>query len=697
MAKVSKVSPESFQRMLQPGSIAVFGGSQARHLIRQCDRLGFQGVIWPVHPNKEQLEGRKVYRSVSDLPGSPDACFIAVNCHQTIDIVSELAKRGAGGAVCFATGFTESGEKGRELARLLLEASGPMPLIGPNCYGLLNLVDGAALWPDQQGARRVDRGVAIISMSSNVAFNLTMQKRGLPIAYLLSLGNKLKFDLQDAIRIFAANDKVTAIGLYLESVSSPAAFEDAVRFARECGKPVVAIKTGRSEAARQLVLSHTASMAGPDELVNALFARSGVARVHSLEALVEALKVLHLLGPLEGGRIGIMSTSGGDLALVADAMEDLPLDLPELSASTIQTLEKLVHEQIKVANPFDFQMWDWNDPERLSSIFEVFMRDDFDAVLCVLDYPRDDRCDSSEWYGAEQGMIRAARRTGTPGIILSTFSDTISERTADRVIAGGVVPLTGTGAALNGLAAAVAIGASWKYLQHPPLLEHTGCGGGGQPVVLDESEALQLLAEYGVRCPRMEIVKDPAAAMAAARKIGYPVVVKALGIAHKTDSDAVRLKLDNADAVASAVEGMAGLAERFIVAEMIPNGVAELIVGVQVDEHFGPTLLVGFGGVLVEILKDCASLLLPTSRESVLGALFSLKSANLLQGHRGAPVADIEAVVDSIMAVSRFAEDHADRLLELDVNPLLVLPEGLGAVAVDALISLDGKTEGDNS
>jgi acyl-CoA synthetase (NDP forming) len=691
----TKAVSGSFQRIMQPGSIAVFGGSHAGHLIQQCDRLGFQGAIWPVHPEKTQIEGRRVYRAVDDLPGSPDACFIGVNRHKTIEIVRDLAEMGAGGAVCFASGFNESGEEGRELARQLLVASGDMPLIGPNCYGLLNFIDGAALWPDQQGARRVDRGVAIISMSSNVAFNLTMQRRGLPIAYMLCLGNKLKFDLQDAIRIFAENENVTAIGLYLESVSNPAAFEDAVRFARKLGKPVVAIKTGRSETARQLVLSHTASMAGPDELVNALFSRSGVARVYSLEALVEALKVLHLLGPLDGGRIGIMSTSGGDLALVADAMEGLPLDIPELSAETVRELRSRVHPQVRVANPFDFQMWDWNDPDRLSVMFEAFMRDDFDAVVCVLDYPRADRCDPSEWSGAEEGMVRASRASGTPGVVLSTFSDTISESIADRLIAAGVVPLTGTGAALEGLAAAVTIGAAWKYLEHPPLLQAMSRPKESIPVMLDEAEALSRLAEYGVRCPQMEIVTDPAAAMAAARRIGYPVVVKALGIAHKTESGAVRLNLENADAVATAVEQMAALAERFIIAEMIPNPVCELIVGVHLDQQFGPTLLVGFGGVLVEILNDYATLLLPASRESVLGALLSLKSANLLQGYRNAPVADMEAAVDSILAIARFAEDHADRLLELDVNPLLVLPEGLGAVAVDALVSFEETVEGD--
>jgi acetate---CoA ligase (ADP-forming) len=295
----AEVSGMSFERLLQPRSIAVFGGSAAEELIRQCDLMGYEGEIWPVHPKKSEVLGRKAYRSVEDLPSSPDAAYVAVNRNLTIDIVRELAAREAGGAVCYATGFTEAGEEGAELETMLRNASGAMPLIGPNSYGMLNYLDGAMLWPDQQGGRRVDEGVAIITMSSNVAFNLTMQRRGLPIAYMVSLGNKLKFDLHDAIRTFARQERVTAIGLYLEAISEPAAFEDAVRLARDLGKPIVALKTGRSEIARRIVVSHTASLAGKDELIDALFQRVGVARVSALEELVEALKVLHVHGPLE--------------------------------------------------------------------------------------------------------------------------------------------------------------------------------------------------------------------------------------------------------------------------------------------------------------------------------------------------------------------------------------------------------------
>ena len=298
----------SFERLLKPRSIAVFGGAQAQEVIRQSDRMGYKGEIWPVHPKKTEILGRTVYRSVEDLPGSPDAAYVGVNRHLTIDIVRDLAARDAGGAVCYATGFIEAGEEGSELEERLLEASGDMPLVGPNCYGLLNYLNGAMLWPDQQGGRRVDEGVAIITMSSNVGFNLTMQRRGLPIAYMISLGNKLKFDLHDAIHTFARQDRVTALGLFVETMPDPKAFQEAVNVARELGKPIVAIKTGRSKAAQKMVVSHTASLAGSDVLVSALFERLGVARVDSLEALIEALKVLHILGPLKGGRIGAMST-----------------------------------------------------------------------------------------------------------------------------------------------------------------------------------------------------------------------------------------------------------------------------------------------------------------------------------------------------------------------------------------------------
>jgi acetate---CoA ligase (ADP-forming) len=678
----------SFERLLKPRSIAVFGGAQAQEVIRQSDRMGYAGEIWPVHPKKTEILGRTAYRSVEELPGSPDAAYVGVNRQLTIDIVRALAARNAGGAICYATGFSEAGAEGRELERQLREASGDMPLVGPNCYGLLNYVDGAMLWPDQQGGRRVDEGVAIITMSSNVAFNLSMQRRGVPIAYMMSLGNKLKFDLHDAIHVFSRQERVTALGLYVEAMSDPRAFQEAVDVARGLGKPIVAIKTGRSDLARKIVVSHTASLAGSDALASALFERLGVARVDSLEALMEALKVLHVLGPLQGGRIGAMSTSGGDLTLLADAMIGTSLAMPPLSEEATRRLRSAVHERMVAANPLDFQMFDWDNEDRLAATFTPFVSEGFDVALCLLDYPREDLCDQTTWGGAERGFVRAIHDTGTKGAVLSTFSDTISEPVAARLIKQGIAPLAGIDAGLAGIQAAVDVGIAWSRSPDRPLMRGAGLRDGGRVTVLDEADSKALLSQWGVPVPPARAVCGAQEAAVAADEIGYPVAVKALGVAHKTEAGGVRLDLGSAEEVSAAVTEMSQLSGSWLIEKMIDRVVAELIVGVAHDDQFGPYLLVGGGGILVEMMSDSAALLLPTTRERVLDALGRLRCAPLLHGFRGAPPADVNAAAEVILAIASIVENNPAWIVELDVNPLMLLAEGHGVVAADALVRL---------
>jgi len=676
----------AFERLLKPRSIAVFGGGVAEELVRQCDRVDYAGEIWPVHPKKAEIRGRKVFRSVKDLPGSPDAAYVGVNRNLTIDIVRDLAARNAGGAICYATGFTEAGEEGSELEKQLLEASGEMPLVGPNCYGLLNYLDGAIIWPDQQGGRRVETGVAIVSMSSNVAFNLSMQRRGLPVAYMMSLGNQLKFKLEDAMLMFAREERVTALGLYLEAISDPKAFEEAVDVARDLGKPIVAIKTGRSDVAQKIVVSHTSSLAGSDDLVSDLFDRLGVARVDSLEAFMEALKVLHVLGPLDGGRVAAMSTSGGDLTLLADAMIGSSLTMPPLTEDGSNRLREVVHERMVASNPLDFQMFDWDNEDRLAATFTPFVSEGFDLSLCLLDFPREDLCDQSTWGGAERGYVRAVHDTGTKGAVLSTFSDTISERVAARLIQEGVAPLAGIDAGLAGVQAAVDVGAAWSRPPNPPLLECENRADDAQVKVLNEADSKALLSKCGVPMPPSTVVRDAQAAAAAAEEMGFPIAVKALGVAHKTESGGVALGLCSADEVSVALAEMSDLSESFLIEKMVEGVVAELIVGVAVDEQFGPYLLIGGGGILVEMIKDSTSLLLPTDRERVIRAMEGLQCAPLFHGFRGRPNADVEAAADAILAIAGLVESGSTPILELDVNPLIVLAEGQGVVAADALI-----------
>jgi acyl-CoA synthetase (NDP forming) len=429
--------------------------------------------------------------------------------------------------------------------------------------------------------------------------------------------------------------------------------------------------------------------------VSALFERLGVARVDSLEAIIEALKVLHILGPLNGGRIGAMSTSGGDLTLLADGMGP-GLTMPPLSEKVTQRLRATIHERIVAANPFDFQMFDWNDEEQNAKNFSALLSEDFDVALCLLDYPREDFCDQSTWGGAERGFVRAAQKTGTKAAVLATFSDTISESVAARLMKEGVAMLAGIDAGLAGIQAAVDVGATWSRPPSPPLLTSFDQRQDRPVKVLDEAESKDLLARWAVPIPAARVVGSAEDAAAAAAELGYPIVVKALGVTHKTEVGGVRLDLGSADEVSTAVMEMSDLSESYLIEKMVDGVVAELIVGVARDAHFGPYLLVGGGGILVEIMKDSASLLMPTTRERVLHALGQLKCAPLLNGFRGAPPADLNAAADVILAVAGMVEDDPSSIIELDINPLMLLAEGQGVVAADALISLNTKPTNDH-
>jgi acyl-CoA synthetase (NDP forming) len=386
-----------------------------------------------------------------------------------------------------------------------------------------------------------------------------------------------------------------------------------------------------------------------------------------------------------------MSTSGGDLTLLADAMIGLDLTMPPLSDEVAQKLRSAVHERMVAANPLDFQMFDWDNEDRLAATFTPFVSEGFDVSLCVLDYPREDLCDQSTWGGAERGFVRAIHETGTRGAVLSTFSDTISEPVAARLIEEGIAPLAGIDAGLAGIQAAVDVGAAWRRPPSPPLLECGGQTDDAQVKIRDEAESKALLERCGVSVPPSRTVRDPQEAAAAAEELGYPVAVKALGVAHKTEAGGVKLDLSSADDVSMALAEMSHLSESFLVEKMVEDVVAELIVGVARDEQFGPYLLVGGGGILVEMMKDSASLLLPVTRERVVEALETLKCAPLLSGFRGRPAADLSAAMNAILAVAKMVEENPSSIVELDINPLMVLAEGRGVVAADALISVQEK------
>jgi acyl-CoA synthetase (NDP forming) len=682
-------APRSLDRLIRPKSIAVFGGKEARRVIEQCDKMGFAGDIWPVHPREDQILGRKCYRSVADLPGAPDASFVGVNRQLTIDIISALSARGAGGAVCYASGFREAASElddGNDMQEALVAAAGDMPIVGPNCYGFINMLDGALLWPDQHGMQRVDRGVAVLTQSSNIACNISMQTRGLPLAYLMTAGNQAQTGLSDIACAVLEDPRVTAVGLHIEGFDSIASLERLATRARELGKPVVTLKVGKSEAAQLATVSHTASLAGNDRVSSALLARLGIGRVDTLPALLETLKLLHVAGPLESNEISSMSCSGGEASLMADAGVRYCVNYRPLLDEQRRPLKEALGEMVTIANPLDYHTFVWGNREKQTTAFSAMMKGGYALNLIVLDFPRQDRCDAADWVTTCDAVIDAAKATGARAGIVASLGENMPEQTALSLMAAGVIPFFGIDEALAAVETAAGIGAAWAKPAPPKLLNGGVSGGGGASITLSEHDAKTELSASGLRIPPGKTATTPQDAANAAESLGFPVVLKGLGVAHKTEAGAVKLNLASREEVLAAAEAMASVASGYLVEKMVAKPVAELIIGAMRDPVAGPVLTIGAGGILVELLDDSAILTLPTTPELIHEAIDGLKIRKLLDGYRGGPKGDFAALADAVAAAASYVVSNASMLEELDINPLMVLPEGHGAIAADALI-----------
>lgn len=651
-------------RLLSPRSIAVFGGGWAVKVIEECDRMGFRGEVWPVHPVKAEIGGRRAYPSVADLPGAPDTAFVGVNRHATIEVVRALRERGAGGAVLFASGFSETGDA--DLTAALLAAAGDMPVLGPNCYGVVNALDGAVIWPDQQGCQRVETGVAILSQSSNIAITLTMQKRGLPLAYVACLGNAAQTGLAELSEALLADRRVTALGMYVEGFGDAGAFADVVHRARSAGKGIVALKVGRSDAGRAAAVTHTASLAGDAVVSSAYLHQLGVGEVSSLPELVETLKVLHAHGPIRAERPVSVSCSGGEAGLMADAAHAAGVALGPIPEAQAARLGEVLGPLVTVSNPLDYQTFIWGDGARMGEVFRA-AADAGDTALFVLDLPRPDRCSTASYDCVFEGF-RAAQSVDAPLFAVATLHDSVDEAVARRFREVGVVPLQGIAESFAALRAAAA---TPRYEGWRPL---AGLHAGG--AFLDEAAGKALIAAAGIDVPRgvtaLHIGElDP-------RGLTPPFALKGLGLAHKSEAGAVRLGVTD-PAAEQAMDGAAG----YLCEEMVTGGIAEVLIGARRDPVYGLALTIGMGGTEAELLGDTRTLVAPVTGADIRAAFRTLRLWPLLDGYRGRPKADVTAAVEAALAVQALMIAD-DRLSEIEINPLIL--RETGAVAVDVLI-----------
>ena len=696
---------DNLRRLLAPRSVAFIGGNDAAFAAKLCADAGFDGDIWGVNPGRETLGGAPCFASIDSLPGIPDACFLAVPRVAAVASVAALSKLGAGGAVCYTAGFSELGEVGRHLETQLSAAAGDLALVGPNSYGLLNFVRSVPLWPYGYPMASVPRGVAIVSQSGMLGSNLVMNQRSLPFSYVISVGNQAVLGAEDYLEVLLDDEAVSAVGLYLEGLRDIPRFADIAARALRAGMPIVALKAGRSAIAAQLTVTHTGSLSGTDALYDALFKRLGIIRVDSPVNLLETLKLLHVAGPPRGRRIAAFTFSGGDAAMLADVGEAYGLEFPQPSPRARALLAKRLPDIATISNPQDLTTPIWGDTERLPPAFRAMFVDDFDAAMFVQDYPQPGVGIDPQFYlNDARSFMAETREIGIPAAVCSSLPENLDAQTRAMLINGGVAPLQGIEEAIAAIAGAathserrsqIMANAGWDRLGLKPVSTSTEPGK-----VLDEWESKRLLTSAGIIVPHGRL-SDAAGAAAAAADIGFPVVVKMVSpdLPHKTEAGAIRMGLNSRDAVREAVADIRSSVNRYhpeahrdhyLIEAQTSEALAELLIGIRADPAFGQVLVLASGGILVELLNDSATLLLPSSQADVLRALQSLRIYPLMCGYRGRPAADQQLVIKTITRVMNFAATHRDDLVELDINPLMVLPDAV--VAVDAVLRIRARS-----
>lgn len=681
----------NLKRLLNARSLVFVGGSAMRGGVRYCQELGFDGDVWVVNPNYEDIAGIKCLPSLEDLPTTPDAAFIALNPDRAIAATAELTAMGVPAVVCYTAGFAEIDE-GRLQDELIAAAGDTTALVGPNCIGVINYFDRVPAAIGNHGVERWDRGIAVIAQSGTITINIVGSDRSLPIGYLLSIGNQAILDMADYIDVVADDPRVSAIVLYVEAITDARAFAAAAAKAFDKGIPIVALKAGISETGRQIALSHTGSMAGAPELYRALFDRLGIISVTSFSELLEAVKILALDAEPAGNRLSIETCSGTDSGYCADLADRYGIDLPQPDDAVKEALRAVIPPIATPMNPLDVTMVQWNDREAQATSLVTLLRQPSDAAALIINFPR--AVWKETYMPAIDAMIDVRAKTSLPCFVISNLAEGLPQDVREHLIAAGVVPLQGIEDGLAAFGRVAAHVPRWHDLRKaggPETRLLDGPLRGCPTTAHDEWASKAWLRDAGIATPDGRFVTDPGAAAAAARDVGFPVVLKAAGrtLQHKSDVGAVALGLSDTATVKDVAQAMwddiPGV-EGFLVEAMVSDAVAELIVGLRRDPLFGVSLLIGAGGIFTELMRDVGHLLLPASRDDVRATIESLKIAPLLHGFRGRPPGDVEALIDGVLALAAHVETHGRDVIELDINPLLVRAAGHGVVAADALL-----------
>ncbi|HEX4329261.1 MAG TPA: acetate--CoA ligase family protein [Burkholderiales bacterium] len=687
-------------RLISPRRVAVIGASAdaaktAGRPIAYLQKHGYGGEIYPVNPRSAEVAGLKSYPDAASLPEVPDVAIVLVGPERAEQALRELAARGCPAAIVLAAGYAEIGAEGAQRQRELKAAAGGMRILGPNAIGVVNLTERIVL--SASGALEMEKipagKIAVVSQSGGILGSLLSRAtgRGVGFSKLVSTGNEADLDVADFVDYLADDPATSVIALYVEGLRSPQKFREAAAKAARAGKPIVVYKVGRSESGERAAVSHTGALAGADRMYDALFAQIGVTRVLRFEELLDVAITFSQGRKLRGRRVAILTSTGGAGTLVADACGLEGFETPPPDEATSKKLAALQNSDFAASdrNPIDLTLAGLKPDLFRGMVGALLDSEGYDALIVI--------AGSSAIAQPElvtDAVTENLDRSDKPVMV---YMSPFAPHTIAHINSRGVPAFSSPESCGAALAAIWRRGQVQMQLPARAAPAVPALLASFKPGALNESEAKQVFAAYGIPAVREAAVITPDQAATAARKLGGRLVLKVLSreIAHKSEVGGVRVGLA-ADEVRVAGEEMlravtavSGVVpEGLLVQEMVGGG-AELILGFHRDPQLGPAILLGMGGVSAELLKDTTVRLLPINQEDARAMLRELKTFPLLDGYRGRPRCDVEAAAAAILAFAAMAESLGERLLEAEINPLFVLPRGEGVRAADGLMLLN--------
>ena len=702
MTEIDKRPP--LTRLLQPRSIAVVGASAeplsiGNTVLVNIKRFGYEGQVHLVSRRGGEIDGRACVASIDDLPMGVDAAELIVPAQVVKESLEACARRNIGGAVVFASGFSEQDEAGMRAQSefAAVAAANNLAVIGPNCIGFVSFAQKAPLtFEPVDPVMPSGPGVCVIAQSGAMSGNIryALQGRGIPVSHSISTGNEAVSGSEDCVDLLIDDPAVSAFALFVEQIRNPQRFLQLAARARAAGKPIVLLHSGRSSRAREAAKTHTGSLAGDYAVMRSFVEREGVILVEGLDELFDVCALLaRRPQPIKGG-VAVVSNSGALRGLSLDLCEDIGLAIPEFCEETEAKLKDLLPSFATVANPLDVTAAAMTKPGLFGDSVRMLMEDPSIGFVLVAAMGGGLPQQMSKWKAVQPEI-----ENGVKPAALCYLGDEypLNEVFMNEVRAGGVPFFRSPERALRAIGRLAAWGKALDALSDAkapeasaPLISFSKHG------TIAEYRGKEILARCGVPVPRGRLVTSLQEARLVAQEIGYPVVLKAQAdaLAHKSDVGGVILGIADQAHLELAEEGMAKSVQQgapgvtldgMLIETMAPKGGLEMIIGARRDPHWGPVLLVGLGGIWTEALNDVRLVPADAGIAEITRELGKLKGAALLRGMRGSPARDVAAFADIAVKIGALMMANPD-IVDIDVNPVNVYAKGEGALALDALI-----------